>query len=143
MPCHSIDKRAREIACTGMYHHAGLLVDNHESVVFIDDIKRNIFCNDTCVVLRTVEHQRDNISRAYLVVALYGLIIHVNEARIGCLLDAVTALIRVLLGQKLVNAHGSLPHVHLNFPVFKELLFIRFEVFYVVIQHFCHINSFQ
>ena len=42
-------------------------------------------------------------------------------SRVGGLLYAVAALVGILLGEELVDAHGLLPGVHLHPPVLKEL----------------------
>ena len=138
MPRHSIDKRPREVTGTGMYNHSGRLIDDHEHVIFVDNFKRNVFGNDARIVLGSVEHERNHIAGAHLIVALYGLVVHMNEARISCLLNAIAALIGILLSQEPVNTHRSLPHIHHYLPVFIELLCVVFQVFYVKELFFCH-----
>ena len=89
VPCHGIDESAVEIACSGMHHHAGWLVDDHEDVVLIDDVEGYVFGVDGAVVLGNVEHEGDDVARAHLVVALDGTAADLYVARFGSRLNAV------------------------------------------------------
>ena len=146
-----VDKRAREVAGTGMDDHPCRLVDHHQSIVFIDHGKRYVFGHDACVVFGTVEHQRDNISGPHLIITLHRPAVDTDETGIGCTLYAVAALVRIFLGQKLVYAYRSLPGIHFDFPMLVELpvtvvtavgrnAAIEVDVFqFVVVKGFCHI----
>ena len=74
-----------------MHHHARRLVDDHQLVVLIHDVKRNVLRHDARVVLRLVEHQGDYVLGAHLVVALYRRAIDVDGSSVGGLLYAVAA----------------------------------------------------
>ena len=89
VPCHGIDEGAVEIACSGMHHHAGGLVDDHEDVVLIDDVEGYVFGVDGAVVLGNVEHEGDDVARTHLVVALDGTAADLYIARLGSRLYAV------------------------------------------------------
>ena len=71
---------------------------------------------------RAVEHQRYDIARPYLVVALHGFAVHVYEAGIGSRLYAVAAGVLHVLGQELVYPQWRLSLVNLQFPVLVQLL---------------------
>lgn len=43
MPCHGINERAVEVACSWMHDHACRLVDHQYVVVLIDDVERDVF----------------------------------------------------------------------------------------------------
>ena len=89
VPCHGIDEGSIEIARSGMHHHAGGLVDDHEDVVLIDDVEGYVFGVDGAVVLGNVEHEGDDVARAHLVVALDGTAADLYVARLGSRLNAV------------------------------------------------------
>ena len=91
VPCHGIDERAVEVASSRMHHHARRLVDDHQLVVLIHDVKRNVLRHDARVVLRLVEHQGNHVLGTYLVVALYRRAIDVDGSSVGGLLYAVAA----------------------------------------------------
>ena len=117
VPGHSIDQCAGEVSCTRMHHHACRFVDNHQIVVFIDDVKRNILRHDAGVVLRMVEHERDDISRPHLVVALDSLSRHADAPSVGSSLNTVAAGVLHVFGQEFIDAHGRLSGVDDDAPM--------------------------
>ena len=104
-----------------MHHHARRLVDHHQVFILIDHVERYVLRLDGRIVVRTVEHQRDDVSRAYLIIIFNGCAVHVDEARVGGLLYAVAAGVGLMLGQELVDAHRLLPAVHLYAEVLIQL----------------------
>ena len=135
VPGDGIDQRATEIATTGMDHHACGLVDDHEIIVLIDHLEGDILGSDGRVVVRTVEHQGDDIARTHFIVALhrpgtaslFDILgrTDMDETCVGCLLDTVAAGVRLVLGEELIDANRVLPLVHLYTEVFIELTVIR------------------
>ena len=125
VPCHGVDERAVEVAGSRVHHHAGGLVDDHQRIVFIDDVERNVLGLDGGVVARAVEHERDDVARAHLVVALHGALVHVDEARVGSLLDAVARGVLHFLLHVFVDAQRRLPRIDLEAEVFVQLLRVQ------------------
>ena len=124
MPRYGVDQRTVEIAHTGVHHQAGRLVDDHQLVVLINYVKGNVFGFYGRVVVRTVKHQRDDIARTHLVVALHRLAVHVDETRVSSLLDTVARRVLYVLRHKLVDAYRLLPPVYLHAQVFVELFYV-------------------
>ena len=114
MPGYGIDQRTVEIACTGMDDKPCRLVDDHQHVVFVDNIQRYVLGFYGIVVLRTVEHQRDDILRAHLVAALHRCTVHMDKSGIGRLLNAVAAGMLHPLVEKLVYADRLLALVYID-----------------------------
>ena len=94
-----------------MYHHAGGLVDDHQLVVLIHNIKRNILGHNGVVVGRTVEHHRHHVERLDTVVTLHGTSAHMNKTGPRRLLNAVARSVGQMLHQEFVNAQQLLPLV--------------------------------
>ena len=115
VPGDGIDQRAVEIATTGMDYHACGLVDDHDFIVLIDHLEWDILWSDGRVVVRTVEHQGDDIARTHLVVtlhrpgtaSLFDILgrTDMDETCVGCLLDTVAAGVRLVLGEELIDAN--------------------------------------
>ena len=122
MPRHSLNQGTMEVSGTRMYHHACLLVDDHELVVFIHHIDIDFLRLDTCLMTRTVEHQGNQVVRANLVVTLHRFAVHVDKSGIGSLLNAVAALISHLVRQILVYTNRILVGIHLHFPMLIEVV---------------------
>ena len=83
VPRYGIDEGAREVSGSRMYHHTGWLIDDHEGIVFIDDIEGYVFWIDGAVMLWYVEHEGDDIIRAHLIVALDWFAIDLDVSCIG------------------------------------------------------------
>jgi hypothetical protein len=83
VPCYGIDEGAREVSGSRMYHHTGWLIDDHEGIVFIDDIEGDVFWIDGAVMLWYVEHEGDDIIGAHLIVALDRFAIDLDISCIG------------------------------------------------------------
>ena len=130
MPCNGIYQRAVKISRPGMHHQSGGFVYHHQFRVLVDDIERNIFRLDGIVMTWTVQHQRDDIIRTHLVVALYRTIIHMHESCVGSFLYAVTAGVLQLLKHKLIHAQRQLSLVYDKTKMFIELLLFVFQFFY-------------
>ena len=139
MPSNGIDEGAVEITAPRMHNHAGRLVDHHQLVILIDNLQRDILRFDGGVIMRAVEHQSNHIARAYLIITLYRISIHMNETRIGGFLDSVTARMRLMFCQKLVDAYGNLTFIYLDTEV---LIQIKFEFDVVHNLTHCPVTSF-
>ena len=124
MPRHGIDECAVEIAGTRMHDHSGRLVDDHQRVVFIDDVERNVLGLDGGIVARTVEHQRDDVARTNLVIAFHRSIVDMDEARIGSLLDAVARRMLHLFLHIFVDAQRSLSRIDYEAEMLVKLLIL-------------------
>ena len=129
MPCDGVDQRAVEIADSRMDNHPGRLVDDHQLVVFIDHVEGDVLGFNGCIVVRTVKHQRDDISRAHLIVALDGLSVDLYEAGVCRFLDAVARGVLNVFRHVFVNTHRHLSAVHFHAKVLIQFLTLAVEVF--------------
>ena len=89
IPCNGINQCSVEIAATRMYHHSRWFVDDHQLVILVDYLQRDILRLYRRIIMGTVEHQGDNITRTDLIITLDGLTIDLNKTCIRRLLDAV------------------------------------------------------
>ena len=129
-----------------MHHHARRLIDDHQLIVFIDHVQGNILRFDGGIIMRPVEHQGDDIARAYLIITFDRIAVDVNKTGIGGFLDSVTAGMGLMLCQELVDTYGHLTFIHFYTEVFiqrlaitcrfsgvEQLVVIQFDVDYFLI----------
>ena len=131
VPGNGIHQCTVEIATTGMHHQTCGFIDDHQVIVLINHIQRNFLRQDRCVIVWTVKHQCDDITWTNLIIALHGMSFspllavagrtHIDKAGIGSLLYPITARMRLMLGQELVDSNRLLSFVHFYTEVFKEL----------------------
>ena len=117
MPSDGVDQRAAVVAASGVYHQACRLVDDHQLVVFINNVQGNVFGDDFPVALWTVKHKGDDITGLDLVVALYGVSVGADAAGFGSLLYAVAAGVGHVVHQELVHSGYVLTLVRHNAPM--------------------------
>ena len=122
VPGNSVHQRTIEITAPRMYHHPRRFVDHHQIIVFIHHLKWDILGLDGCIIVRTVEHQGDDIARANLIITLYRTTIYMDEARISRFLDTVTAGMWLMFGQILVDTDRYLSFVHFHPEMLIELI---------------------
>ena len=135
MPGDGIDQRTVKVTHAGMHDHACRLVDDHELIIFIDDVKGNILWLDGGIIVRTVKHQRDDIARSHLVIALHRTaVISTSEspypdiACIGSLLNTVSRSVLHVLGQEFINAQRLLSAIYFDTEMLEELLRIVLQL---------------
>ena len=121
MPGDGIDQRTMEVPHSRMHHQPGRLVDDHQLVILIDDIKWDILRLDGRIVVRTVQHQCNDITRAHLIVAFHRLVIDEDEACISSLLDTIARGVLHMFRHELVYTHRLLPMVYLHAQVLIQL----------------------
>ena len=90
VPGNGVNQCAVEVAHSWVYHQSCRLVDDHQLVVLIDHIQGDVLRFNGRIIVRTVKHQCDDVTRAYLIVAFDGGAVYLDEASIGGFLDAVT-----------------------------------------------------
>ena len=122
VPCYGVDECTVVVAATGMYYHAGRLVDYHEAVVLVNYFKGNFLRLYAAFMARTVEHEGNDIAGAHLVVALHRAVIDMNETGVGCLLYAVATAVLQLLGHEAVYAQWHLTGIRHQTDVLVEQL---------------------
>ncbi|MPM73395.1 hypothetical protein SDC9_120375 [bioreactor metagenome] len=88
--CYRVNQCACVISVPGMHYHAGWFVDNHQVVVFINNIEGNILRENLQFPPRTIHHNSDDIQWFNLVARFYGDPVHQNTSGIGSLLDPVS-----------------------------------------------------
>ena len=90
MPGYGIYQCTVKVSTTRMHNHTCRFIYNHQVIVFIYHLKWNILRLNSCIVVRTIKHQRYYIARAYLIITLNGFIVYMNETGISSLLDTIT-----------------------------------------------------
>ena len=147
VPGNGIDQRTVEVTHARVYHQSGRFVDHHQLVVLVDHIQRNILRLYLRIVVRTVEHQRDDITRPNLVVALDGFAIDLNEPCIGGLLNTVARGVLHVFRHVFVNAYRLLTTIHLHAQMLIELAVLfavcghQFNVIQLVVYHISSYSS--
>ena len=122
VPGHSLNQSAMEVSGSRMNHHSSLFVHHHQLVVFINYIDVDFFRLDACFMTRAVEHQRNDVVRAHLVIALHRFTVYMDKSGISRLLNAVAALVSHLISQILVYADRILVGIHLHLPMLIEVI---------------------
>ena len=110
-----------EVAVTGVYHQARLLVDDDDVVVFVDDVQRNLFRLDVGLARRIGEHDGDDVVGLHLIVLLDGLLVDQDVTRLGRVLHAVARDVGEVVGEVGVDALRLLAWVDGHAYVFVEL----------------------
>ena len=131
MPGDGIDKRAVIVPVSGVHHQPCRFVDNHQVLVFIHDIKGNIFGDNLIFIAGAVHHDRYHIQRLHFVAAFDRLVIGHYKSGIGSFLYTVTRGIGQTIKQIFVHTHHFLPFVHHHAEVFIKLRLIT-NGFYIV-----------
>lgn len=105
-----------------MDHHAGRLINNDQSVVFVDDVKGNVLGQNSAVEARAIELQRCNIAGLHPIAFFYGLPIDVDEACVGCGLDTSARSVGQMFHEELVHTQGFLPAIGYNAQVLVKFV---------------------
>ena len=111
----------------GVDHHAWRFVDNHYGIVFITNIERNILCyRCSGLPFRAVPRNldRDQFSRAQLVVHLHLLAIDKDGTGLDAVLHPVTADFRKPIGQEFIDPDGLLTGVDEDFLGFDVVYWV-------------------
>jgi len=96
------------------------LVDDHQYLIFVDDIQRNGLGDDLELMLGTAQLKGDDVEGLDAVVALDGLVADEDIPSVKRLLDATTTATRHACSQILVDAHRRLPLVSYDTEVLIE-----------------------
>ena len=105
-----------------MHHHAGGLVDDHQRVVFVAHVKRQLLGHDGGVEVWPLQPQTDDVARAYLIITFNRSVVDKEIPALSRLLYAVAAGVLRVLGEVFVDAQWHLPTVHLYPQVLIQLL---------------------
>ena len=125
MPSNSINQCTMKITCSWMYNKTRGLIDNHQNVVFIDNIQRYILSFYRIVMLRAVEHQGNNILWTHLIITFHWRIIHMDIARIGSLLNTITTGVLHSFKEELIYTNWLLPFINNDTEVLIQLSLSR------------------
>lgn len=127
MPGEGIEQCAVPVAVSWVYDQSGLLVDDNEVVVFINNVDWNFFGDNGIVVVRTVEHHSDDVEWLDLVTAFDGAVVAEDESCIGSTLNAVAAGVGQVFLYELIDSHQFLATVG-----YKAVVLIQSCRFFVV-----------
>ena len=117
VPGDGVHQRSAEVAAARMDHHPRRLVDDHQVLVFVGHLQRDVLRHDLPVPFRMVQHQRHHVARLHPVVALDGLLIHPYAASLSSLLYAVAARVRHVVHEELIHSHHRLSLVRDDAPM--------------------------
>ena len=109
-----------------MYHQTCGLVDNHQHFVLVHYIKGYVFRLYRRFVVRTVEHQCDNVAWVNLVVASDWRPVDMDETSFSSLLDAAPGSMLDVLQHIFVDAYRLLSTINFHAQVFVKLYVIQF-----------------
>ena len=121
VPGEGIDEGAGIIAASGVYDHAGRLVDDEEDVVLVGDVQGDVLGDYVPFTAWPVEHEGDGVSGLDLVVASDGDAVGLYVACLGGFLYAVAAGITKVVHEETVDTDGVLAAVGNDAAVFVEL----------------------
>lgn len=124
-----IEQGVLVVAMSRVDNHSGRFVDQHQVVVFIDDVEWNILGVDGIVVWLVVEQHLDDVTGANFLVGSHGLAIDPHVAGIRSRLDAVAAGSGHVLAQVFIHANGGLAFIDLGAPTFEEFFVVLHIVF--------------
>ena len=127
MPRNGVDQRAVKVAHSRMYHQSCRFVDDHQLVVLINHVEGNILGFDGCIVVWPVEHQRDDIARAHLIVAFHRLAVDMYESGVGSFLNTVARRVLNVFRHVFVDAYRFLSAIDLHAQMLIEFT-VRFPV---------------
>jgi len=115
-----IDQRAGIVAVPRVDDEPCRLVDDHQYLIFVDDIQRNGLGDDLELMLGTAQLKGDDVEGLDAVVALDGLVADEDIPSVKRLLDATTTATRHASSQILVDAHRRLSLVSYDTEVLIE-----------------------
>ena len=125
----SIDKRALEMPVAGMDDHSGLLVDQKQVVVFIDDVQRNILGQDLESSAPVGHHEADHVSRPDDEIGLGHLVVDSYIALLDGALHSVPGCVLQMAGHVLVHPHGGLSYIDIEPEMLEHsLLFVFYSL---------------
>ena len=112
MPGNGIHQRAMIISAPRMYYQSCGLVDDHQIIILVNNVQRNIFGNNIVVVAWTVHHDGQHVERLYLVAAFYRLAVCHDKPCVGRRLNTVARSVDDAFEQILVDAHRCLSFIY-------------------------------
>ena len=122
---NGVGQRACPVPESRVHHHAGLLVDNHQILILINNSNRNIF-RSKFRSRRTKHGILNQIARFDTVIGFNRVFIHKHTTILNSLLNLVAGGIFHLLRQVLVNTHRGLHLAYLQGDFFRfKSLFVQ------------------
>ena len=136
VPCQCIHKRTVIVSMPRMYYQSRRLVHYHYILIFVNDIKGNIFGNNLVLVTGAVHHDGNDIERLYFIAALHRLTVGHDKSIFGSLLNTVARSINNTFEQIFVDSDHCLSFVYDHPEMFVKLRFItdRFYVIQIIFQ---------
>lgn len=116
---NAVQQRAAEIAYTGMHHHIGRLVDDHQGGIFVHNIQWNIFLFQNGMIGVNQAHHHNFIAWSDLIIAFYGFPVYGQKPRFDTLLYFIP---------------GRTLHVHLHPFVYPKRLLapVYYKYFFLI-----------
>ena len=120
MISQGIDQRTRIVSEARMNNQAGRLIYNNQRLVFINNIKRNVFRLYQILIARTIEQKRYDIVGFNAIITLFRPPIDVDEAGLSRLLYSVARRIGQMSHQKLIYTKQLLALVGYDAKMFIQ-----------------------
>ncbi len=128
MPCEGVDESAGIVAMPGMDHESRRLVDDENSLVFIDYIERDILCYYLKFIARTIHHDAHDIVGLHLVARLRGFAVDDYASGVGRLLNTVAGGLLHTVDEKLVDSYHLLALIRHETEMLIELLAVVADI---------------
>ena len=108
-----------------MYYHARRFVDDHQGIVFIDNIEWYFLRLDCRIVLWSVEHECDDIPRLNLVIAFNWFLVDMYKTSISSLLNTISTGVLQFFEHELIHPEWHLALVHSDAVMLVKRLFLQ------------------
>src|SRR5574344_201136 len=103
VPRNGIQHRAVPVAKAWMDHHACRFVNDHQVLILIHDIQRNLLWRNLILIMRAVQHHLNYIVRLHLVRPLHRLSIRHDKTCVCSTLNPIAARVAQVVQQETVH----------------------------------------
>ena len=149
IPGDGVEQRAVEVAHTGVYHHIGCFVDDHNIVVFEYYRERYVLRYYRVVARRRLERYYYLVEWLDAITRFYGLSVDSDKAKIRSILKSCTRDPAQQIGQIFVDTYKSLTFVYYDtvmfvqfgLGVFVRIILVILGIVFIVFCHFFSVNS--
>ena len=118
MPGNGINQCTVIVSTPRMNNQTGRFIDNHQVIVFVYNVQRDIFRDNVVLVARTIHHDSQHIKRFYLIAAFYRFPVCHHKACICSCLNAVAGCIDNAFEQIFVDTYRCLSFIYYNSEMF-------------------------
>ena len=121
IPSDGVEQRAVEVAHTGVYHHIGSFIDDHNIVVFEYYRERYVLWYYRVVARRRFERYYYLVERLDAIARFYGLSVDSDKTEISSVLKSCTRDSAQQIGQIFVDTYKPLTFVYYDTVMFVQV----------------------